>query len=286
MSTTRSARQLAWPDLVWSHFSRPRFDDIDARIAAASSAGFAAIGLYANAWGRERDGGRTVSDLSDTLDRHGITIAEVETVRGWWATEGPVHESNQRVETLAYELTDAIGVRYLQAIGPYECGLDQAIEGFAGLCDRAAEHGLLVGLEWLPYTNIATAADAAALVLGAGRANGGYCADIWHHVRGANDEPMLMALEPERIFAVQINDGTLKPTLDDYKDDCLAYRLPPGQGEFDCVGFVRMLAEMGVVAPISVEVCSTDLWAAPVEIAATRAAEGMRDVLAAAGSSK
>ena len=140
-------------------------------------------------------------------------------------------------------------------------------------------HGLLVGIEWRPFTDIATAADAQRIVEGAGRANGGYCADIWHHERGARDVDMIRAVGGDRIFAIQMNDGALLPTLDDYKADCLAYRVPPGDGEFDCVGFVRMLAEMDVRAPISLEVCSTELWSGPVDIAAQRSADGMRGVL-------
>jgi hypothetical protein len=38
---------------------------------------------------------------------------------------------------------------------------------------------------------------------------------------------------------------------------------------------------MGVTAPISLEVCSHELWAAPVEDAARASIEGMRRVLAA-----
>jgi sugar phosphate isomerase/epimerase len=274
---------LRWPDLVWSHFSRPRFDDFDARLQAAAAAGFAGIGLYAQAYGRMRDAGRTATDVAAAVASHGLVLAEVETVRGWWATQSPLADECRMVEQLAYELADAAGVRYLQAIGPYECSVDQAAHGFSDLCDRAAEHGLMVGIEWLPYTNIASAADAQRIVEGANRPNGGYCADIWHHVRGANDLDMLRQLPADKIFAVQMNDGPAQPQLDDYKADCLASRVPPGDGSFDCVGFIETLIEMDVTAPISLEVCSNKLWVAPVDHAAKVAADGMRRVLAQVG---
>jgi sugar phosphate isomerase/epimerase len=94
---------------------------------------------------------------------------------------------------------------------------------------------------------------------------------------------MLRQLPADKIFAVQMNDGPARPQLDDYKVDCLASRLPPGDGSFDCVGFVETLIDMGVTAPISLEVCSTELWAAPVDHAAKVAADGMRRVLALVG---
>jgi len=271
---------LRWPDLVWSHFSRPRFDDFDARVRAAAAAGFAGIGLYVHAYGKMRDEGRSAADIARVVADNGLVLAEVETVKGWWATEGPMADECRLAEELAYELADAAGVRYLQAVGSFECPLDQAVEGFAGVCDRAANHGLLVGIEWLPYTNIANADDDRRIVDAADRSNGGFCADIWHHVRGANSVEMLQRLPADRIFAVQMNDGPSQPILDDYKDDCLASRLPPGAGSFDCVGFVQTLADMGVTAPISLEVCSTELWNTPVEDAARVAADAMRAVLA------
>jgi sugar phosphate isomerase/epimerase len=281
---TRSTRDLAWGDLVWSHFSRPRFGDFDERVAAAGAAGFAGIGLYVHEYARLRDAeGRSPGDIAAVLDAHGIVIADVEVARGWWATDGDESATASELEALAFEMADHFGVRYLQAIGPYDCSFDQAVVGFARLCDAAAEHGLLVGIEWLPFTNIATAADAQAIVRAADRPNGGYCADIWHHIRGADDIAMVAALEPERVFAVQMNDGPRRPPVTgdpfDYKADCLANRLPPGDGEFDSVGFLRTLREIGVDAPISVEVCNTALWEAPAEIAARAAHDGMRRVL-------
>ena len=74
---------------------------------------------------------------------------------------------------------------------------------------------------------------------------------------------MLRALPGDRVYAVQMDDGPQEPQLADYKQDCLANRVPPGEGEFDCVQFVRLLQEIGVRSPLSLEVCSTELWAAP-----------------------
>jgi sugar phosphate isomerase/epimerase len=279
-----SAHDLQWPDLVWSHFSRPRFGAFDERVAAAGAAGFAGIGLFAPEYARLRDEeGRTAKDLGRQLGDHGLVLAEIETVHGWASTGETAAESRRR-EDLAYELADELGVRYLQAIGPYEGTVTEAVDAFGELCDRAHAHGLLVGIEWLPYTNIATAADALAIVESAGRPNGGYCVDIWHHRRGADDDLLIEDLPAERVFAVQMDDGPRRPQLDDYKQDCLANRVPPGEGEFDCVAFVHLLQEIGVRAPISLEVCSTELWAAPASEAATRAADAMRAVLAAAGA--
>lgn len=275
---------LRFPDLVWSHFSRPRFGGFDERVAAAASSGMKAIGLYLPEYERLlNEEHRTPESIKRLLESHEIVISDLEVARDWWARSGPDFDAARQQERVAFDIADTIGARYLQAIGPYGCSLDQAIEGFASLCDRAAEHDLLVGIEWLPFTNITNAEQAAAIVNGADRPNGGYCVDIWHHVRGANDMSMIRSLDPDRVFAVQLNDGTTKPALGDYKDDCLANRLVPGDGDFDVAGFVRLLVDMGVSAPLSLEICSTELWAAPASEAAEAAASAMRRVLNTAG---
>ena len=155
------------------------------------------------------------ADIASAVTDHGLALAEVETVKGWWATQGPLADECLATEQLAYELADAAGVRYLQAIGPYECSIDQAAHGTAGLCDRVRSTNVKVGIEWLPYTNIGSAADAQRIVEAADRPNGGYCADIWHHVRGANDIEMVRQLPADKIFAVQMNDGPARPLIDD-----------------------------------------------------------------------
>ncbi len=280
----RLASDLRWPDLVWSHFSRPRFGGFDERVAAAANAGFAGIGLFAPEYQRLRDEeGRTAADIGHQLAENGLVLAEIETVHGWASNGAAAEECRQR-ESLAYELADTAGCRYMQAIGPHDGTVEDAGRGFAALCDRAGSHGLLVGIEWLPFTNVRTAAEAAAIVALADRPNAGVCADIWHHRRGANDESMIRALPAERIFAVQMNDGTMTPASDDYKADCMANRVPPGEGEMDAVGFTRMLIEMGVSAPISLEVCSAALWDGAADTAAQIAADAMRAVLVAASA--
>jgi sugar phosphate isomerase/epimerase len=276
----RSARDLGPDDLVWDHFSRPRTDDVVARIHAAKHQGFAGIGLYVGAWAAMRDDPAAIERVDEALDATGLVIANIEVARGW-ASPDRADETCTKTEQLAYEMADRWSCRYLQVIGDYTGTLDEAARGFAALCDRAADHGLLVGIEWVPsMTNIETAATAAAIALAADRPNGGLCFDSWHLTRSTNDLEDLRALPGEKIFATQWNDGTIAPQNPNYYEDCLSNRVAPGSGEFSLVDMVRVLDAIGSTAPLGLEVCSTTLWDAPVEHAAQAAAEGMRAVLA------
>jgi sugar phosphate isomerase/epimerase len=278
MALQRSPRELNGSDLVLSYFSLDRQHPMEDRVAAAAAAGFAGIGLYIGEFQRLQREGLAGGWLDEILDRHGMCIAEIEVVRGW-AQNGDAHDACLAMEASAWEMADRFGCRYLQAIGPYDGTIDEAGRAYGALCDRAAEHGLVVGLEFLPFTNIVNAADALHMVEVANRPNGGVCVDIWHHIRGANDLALVRAIPAEIVMGVQMSDGTLAPENPDYLQDCLRNRVAPGSGEFGAMDFVRTLIDMGVNVPWGMEVCNDSVWGQPALAHVQAIADGMRATL-------
>lgn len=270
-------RSLRADDLVLSHFSLDRNHPIDDRVRAAANAGFAGIGLFAGQYMRLREEGFTIAELRDLLAANDVCLAEIEVLAGWGAASPA--DTYGKFEAVVWELVDAFDCRYVQAIGPYEGSITDAAARFGAVCDRAADHGAVVGLEFLPFTNIVDAADALAIVQEADRPNGGVCVDIWHHARGANDLELIRAIPTELIVGVQMSDGPAAPTLDDYKDDCLRHRVPPGTGEFGAVEFVQTIIDLGVDVPWSLEVCNDNVWGRDGGDHVQRVADGMRNVL-------
>ena len=272
-------------DLILSHFSLGRFRPFEERVRAAAEAGFAAMGLYVGDYERLRAEGAKDADLRAVLGQYGMRIVEIEALRGWSAA-GAQRDAYLKAETEVFNMSDALGPgHHVQVIGPYAGTLDDAAEAFAGVCDRAAEHGLAAAIEFLPeMSNIPDAATAMRIVTAAGRANGGICLDCWHHFRGANDDDMLRAVPAEAIFTVQFDDGPHQRVDPDYYTDCTRHRNVPGDGEFDLAGFLRLVGEMGVRLPLSVEVMSDDLQPLPAGQVARRLAEATRAVVAAAAA--
>jgi sugar phosphate isomerase/epimerase len=262
--------------LVLSHFSLARDHPLEDRVRAAAAAGFDGIGFFAGQFPILGDGWN-VARIHELLDRHVIVMAEVEALSGW----GDSIPSDRYLafEQLVWTLVDEFDVPYVQAIGPVEGSTADAATRFGELCDRAADHGATVGLEFLPFTNIVDAADAVAIVEAAGRPNGGVCADIWHHARGADDLDLIRQIPPELLVRVQMSDGPAAPTLDDYKDDCLRCRVPPGDGDFDVDGFVNAVLDVGYSGPWDLEVCNDDVWGRAPDAHVAGAAAGMRRVL-------
>lgn len=275
-------------DLVLSHFSLGRHVPFPDRVAAAAGAGFAGLSLYAGDYARLRAEGWSDAGLRAVLDDHGVQVVELEALRGWSA-HGQGSDAYLEDERRVFAMADALGpAHHVQAIGPYDGPEEAAAKGFAGLCDRAAERGLGVALEFLPeMSNIPDADAALRLVELADRPNGGLCVDVWHHVRGAADEALLRAVPAERVLSVQFNDGPSERVLPDYRADCTTHRLPPGDGDFDLRRFLDVLAEMGVRVPLSVEVINAEMQERlPLDQIAVLLAQRTRAVVASAAAAR
>lgn len=268
-------------DMVLCARTLPRGVAFAERLAVASAAGFRYISL----WGRDiaaaRAEGHTDADLRSMLADHGLGVAEVDPA--WWWLPGaaevhidPSFDTEDVFRFGEHELlamAEAVGARSLNAVDVFggTWSIDQAAEAFAGLCSRAAEHGLLVHIEWLPWSRIPDLATALAIVEGADAVNGGLNVDAWHVVRSGCDVADLAAVPGERILGIQLDDGPLAAETN-LVEATLHHRRLPGEGEFDLVGLLRALANTGTSAPLGVEVFSDDLHELGAPEAARQAA--------------
>jgi sugar phosphate isomerase/epimerase len=275
--TQPNPRTLGAEELILSHFSLAPMHPVEDRIRLAAENGFVGIGLYIGQYLELEKEGLAEGWLQELLERHGVCLAEIEVVSGL-GVDGSGGEKAATFEEAAWRIADRFGCRYLQVIGPAG-PIDDAARAFGALCDRAADHGLVLGLEFLPFNDIFSAEDARRIVESAARSNGGVCLDIWHHERGARDLDMLRSLPGELITGVQMNDGPLAPEIDDYYTDCLANRRAPGDGEFDIAEVVAILRSSGCTIPWSVEAPSRSGWADP-DAHVARLGVGMRRFLA------
>jgi sugar phosphate isomerase/epimerase len=257
------------------------------RAAAAAEAGFAAISLFPQDYRRAREAGRSDADLRAVLRDHAIAIAELDPLLTWLpdgAGAGVRAEGRGFLATGEeefYAIADALGgARSINAALADPRGADFArvADAFGALCDRAAAHGLLVTLEFLPWTPIRDAAAAADVVAKAGRANGGVMLDSWHHCRSG---AALASVDPSRVAGIQLSDAPARAEAD-LVDETLHRRLVPGLGDADLPALLRHLEAGGCAAPIGVEVFSDALAKEPLRDVAQRTADAVRRCLAAA----
>jgi sugar phosphate isomerase/epimerase len=275
-------------DLVLCSGTLGRHTPFRSRLEAASAAGYAAVSIWGRDYQSARDEGYSDADLVSLLDDHGLVVAELDPV--WWWTPGaasfsiaPEHDPIDVFrfgEADLFRIAELVGARSLNAADVLggDWGVADAAECFAGLCDRAAEHGLLVHLEWLAWSRIADLATALEVVTLADRPNGGLNVDTWHCARTGTSPADLLTIPGERVLAIQVDDGPAQAE-ENLIEATLHERLVPGDGAFDLPGYLRALRTIGAVAPIGVEVFSDELHALGPAEAARRAAEATRALL-------
>ena len=259
------------------------------RIEAASAAGFAGLSLFPDDYRRAREAGSSDAELRARLRDHGIAIAEIDPLLSWLpgdASDAGVSEEGRAFlasgEDTFYAIADALGARSINAAlaDPRGVAIERVIDAFGALCDRAAAHGLLVTLEFLPWTPIGDAATAARVVEKAGRANGGVMLDAWHQLRSGGS---LASVDASRVRGVQLCDAPAAAEPDPIAETLHRRRLP-GEGDADLVALLRHLEAGGCTAPLGVEVFSDALAAQPLREVALRCAAAARTCLAAARS--
>jgi sugar phosphate isomerase/epimerase len=210
------------------------------RLAAAQAGGFTGLSLWGRDYQVARDEGLSDRDIRLLLADHGLSVAELDPA--WWWLPGasdiriPPELDEERIfgfgERELFAVADAVGARSLNAVDVFggTWSLDEAAAAFAGLCDRAAEHGLLVHLEFLPWSRIPDLATAWQVVRAADRPNGGLMLDAWHYFRSAPDGALLRSIPGASILgrpavrrAGDARGEPLHATLHE--------RLLPGDGE-------------------------------------------------------
>jgi len=282
------ATTLGPDDLVLCSGTIARHTPFRDRLSAAAGAGYRAVSLWGRDYQEARDEGYSDADLVALLDDHGLAVAELDPA--WWWTPGATSFSIPPEldpidvfrfgEAELFRIGEVVGARSINAADVVggDWGITDAAESFAGLCDRAAEHGLLVHLEWLAWSRIPDLATALEVVRLADRPNGGLNVDMWHCARAGTTAVDLRMVPGEWVLAVQVDDGPAEPE-ENLIEATLHRRVLPGDGAFDLHGYVGALRAIGTRAPIGVEVFSDDLHALGAAEAAARAAQATRDLL-------
>jgi len=270
----------------WTHAgdARPLRGDersplpIEHRIAAAAATGWQGIGFVLTDLriAEERLGLDRVRGL---IADAGLSYTEVELAVDWWKADAVSTESREFLVRAARTL----GARSIKAAGSMHESPPAELMASAlrRLAEQAEPTGAFVALEPFPFSNIRTVPFGAELVEAAGHANLGLIVDVWHVFRaGTTLEELRRSVPPRFVRAVELDDASGPiPTAELLFDDTADHRRLPGRGDFDLVGFVRLMKEFGYHGPWGVEIISEEHRALPVEEALRQAAEATRAVL-------
>jgi sugar phosphate isomerase/epimerase len=284
-----SGRQLSTDDLVLCAGTvRPA--PFREKVDAASANGFQGLSLYVSDYEQARRDGWSDAAIRRLLGDRGVAVAELDGRMDWLGpvigTADPSPDGRTVEQFLsAAEAIEARSVTALEVAGRRvgrDIAFDAAAEAFARLCDHAAGAGLLVHIEYFPWSGIPDIGTAYEVTRRAGRSNGGVMVDVWHHVRGPDAGSLELDAPGPAVLAVQVGDVLAEPGPS-VRHEAMHQRLLPGEGAGSVAAILRALRQQGCAAPMEVEVYSDRLAALPAVEAARLAGDALRGVLADAG---
>jgi sugar phosphate isomerase/epimerase len=235
---------------------------LDVRIDAATTNGFRGLTVRPEDLAALAADGRDARGVFARARDGGLEHFVVEAVTSWydhppapaWFTSAAftIDDHIRAAETIGASDVDVV------APFPTDESTESLTERFAAICDRFADVGMDVHLEFTPLPPIGSLAVAWAIVRDAGRPNGGILFDTWHFVRGQPDFDLLSTIPGDRIFAVQFSDGAAD-IRESLVKDTYRHRMIPGDGVFDLGRVVDTLRASGGLRMVGPEVLSVEL---------------------------
>ncbi len=244
--------------------------DFQDRVEAAARVGFKGIGI----WDQDLDyirQTRSLQEMKRILDDNGIKYVELEFLRDWFLA-GERKKKSDLEKRKFFEAADVLKPHHLKVGDFYheQYSMPQVIESFAALCKDAAQHGVTIGFELMPFGMIDNLKDALTMVEGAGAKNGGIIFDLWHLAKMGVPNEEISRVPRKHIVSVEINDGTFTCPWS-LHEDTINHRRFCGEGEFDVKGFLAALEKTGYSGPIGIEVLSQALRPLPLNEAVIKA---------------
>jgi len=244
-----------------STLGNPPFREL---VEAAQAGGFAGLSIFPNeVYQSALDAGLSASEMRTILADHAMVVNDVDPlVCTGDPSDAGAGGMGFEAEARAFEAGAELGARFVNVVfmATHPLTVEHAAEVFAGVADRASDHGLVPYLEFVPFMSVPDAASAWAIVEASGRPKTGVMVDSWHCFRGTTSEADLRAIPGERVLGIQLNDAPAD-AMPNPVEETLHHRLVPGEGAIDLVAHMRLLGEMGSPAPRSVEVFSDALLA-------------------------
>ena len=228
-------------------------------IDAAHAGQFAGLTLWPASYHPRQASAEPLPEAARRLADSGLEVQDVDAAVVWAGANdpgGPYFEEAPERDVL--ELASAVAARGVNLIvtGASGTPLETVVTAFAAACDRAADHGLRVHLEFSRSRTPPDLLGASRVVAQAGRPNGGIMLDAWHVHWGPGSFADLAGVPGAHVGGVQLSDAPAREP-DDYAHATRHARLLPGRGTADLVTLLSELDRIGSPAPLSVEVFDT-----------------------------
>lgn len=261
----------------------PSPDQVKATIDATAEAKFGGISLWAFHQHAAVAAGVQAETVKRWIRDRGLSVPIVESLIGWETGDRATIEA-QCVPTLDcavfHGAKDVAGV----VMNP-TMDWDAATRGLSLLGKLAADRGLRICIEWLPWSALKDIKSAWRLIQAAGGPNIGLVVDTWHWLRqpGGPDLATLRSIPGSRIHCVQLNDTTVKGSGGDMMMESMTNRLLPGDGEVEWKSLLAALDAIGADPVWAPEVFNVGLMQEGPVAMAKKIGQSTRKVLGLRG---
>ena len=240
-------------------------DDVLAAVDAAADIGFDGVSVWTLHHLVATQGDR--DRLVERLQARGLASPVVEALAGW---ANAADEAAVRADAaFAIGVGVALGATHTVAVclDPELADPEATARNLRLAASMAADAGMDVAVEFLPWTGIPTLRACVELIDRVGADNVGVLLDTWHWARqpGGPDHECLASLDGSLIPVLQVSD-TGDPIEDPYLEATTARRLP-GDGGVDFDGLFATLRAIGADPLVCPEVfdvaslaASPDSW--------------------------
>lgn len=257
-------------------------DDLQSIISAAGLAGFRTASLWRMHYEMAKAGGMSDEELLHWLTEAELQVLVVEAGVEWANGVSPALDAEADA---LFSLAGLVGATHLLTVTMHEdekvFDRAAAVAGLTHFADRAADAGLSLSIEWLPWTVLPTLTSAWQLIESVDRPNVGLVFDNWHWLRqpGGPQPDVLRTIPGDRVHLLQLCDAPAAadgPML----EETMTRRLLPGEGATDWAELARVLAEIGADPIVAPEPFNTQRAAQGPTVYAHAIADATRRVLA------
>jgi sugar phosphate isomerase/epimerase len=230
-------------------------------LEAAADAGFRGIALD---WFSLRAAERAGTDASAVARRVrdlGLVVTDLSALG-----LGADASTDERVSASMARRCAALGIPLCALVltVPPSPDLDDRVSRVA---DVFAASGVRLALEFVPYTEVRTLAEARAVCERIGYERIGVLVDTWHLARSGASPSDVADLAPHELACVQLADAAPVAAVD-LPDESRRSRLQPGEGSLDFAAVAAALTKAGYEGPLGLEVLDSRLAAQSPEAVA------------------
>jgi len=261
-------------------------------IEAAVAGGFTSLAITPETFMASIASGLSPEKMLDIANKNGIAIRYLDTVTGWSPVRVPLNADDEIRKRFDFtmeeclDICDRLKLKSILAFPGFDAGavsVPALISGFGELCDRAAARDIWVDLEFTPLSGLPDLKSAWTIVQESGRKNCGIMLDTYHFLRGSVDLDLLRTIPSERLVNIQVADASREMLGATLLEDCMHYRMPPGEGDLPLVQILNRVCAKGHLNSIGPEIFSDEMDLLLPAEAGRKAGESTRKLLQMAG---